>query len=472
MEANYQIDQIVCGKVNGYPWWPGFIKSKSETEIEVVFFGDFSRAILAYSKVKQFDFHQFTRDKRGRSLDKALKAVERIQKGEATISEEWQKVEQANQKRRKKQPKRKIIKKAKKPVEVLKMEEEVNLTGREKAKYQKFIRSMDAQKPQRKSKPKRDSSKSNKSSKTVRSAKKKVSEDSIVVNQNTSDTKNEETETKVFPEDIKNVEEGLNDSWLYLRGEEFDVETSLREIREACTRAMTFHPHIIYASHVGALLTKCTNVCKFKVKEGVAKYEPIHRELVDHTKIICDYLIRDGFLMENTVFEQHIDLSKRNSLLKTELSESTNQIANDDFKQEVEEAIEIEQDSAIEKRVEETESCDREKQVNIQISEPETEREVLAVAEKISFRVKRKFAKTIYQSNQSKSLRKKSCENLATAIEDCIRRDCAELQEYKQRVIDVVKMIEGGKIEMKEFLFTKEESSIDRSRMKELINNL
>lgn len=471
MEANYQIEQIVCGKVNGYPWWPGFIKSKSEEEVEVVFFGDFSRAILTYSKVKSFDSHYFIKDKRGQALKKALKSVERVQKNETTIAEEWQKVELANQKRKKTQTKRKIIKKAKKPIEIPKIEDEVSLTGREKAKYQKFIRSMDVQKSHRKSKTKRDNSNSNKSVKTPKSAKKKVSDDSIIVNPNTALTKNEDTETKVFPEDIKNIEEILNDAWLYLRSVEFDVETSLRDIREAGVKTLQFHPYIVYNSQVGALLTRCKNVCEFKVKEGVAKYEPILQELLKHTNLICDYLIRDGFLMENNVFEEYIDLSKRSSVIKTETPEPINQIAIPESKQEPDMGMELEeQETPVNKQVEETESCDMDKKLNLQISEPETE--MLTVSEQIAFRVKRKFAKTIYHSNQSKSLRKKSCENLATAIESCIRKDCMEIQEYKKRVIGVVKRIEEGQIEMKEFLFTKEESKIDLSRMKELINNL
>lgn len=47
MDNEYEIEEIVWGKVNGYPWWPGFVKEKIDDNLyEVVFLSDFSRAFL------------------------------------------------------------------------------------------------------------------------------------------------------------------------------------------------------------------------------------------------------------------------------------------------------------------------------------------------------------------------------------------------------------------------------------------
>jgi hypothetical protein len=53
--VNFELDQIVWAKVDGYPWWPGFIKSiSSKGKIEVMFFDDFTRAFVKEDKVMDF----------------------------------------------------------------------------------------------------------------------------------------------------------------------------------------------------------------------------------------------------------------------------------------------------------------------------------------------------------------------------------------------------------------------------------
>ena len=43
MEDDYDLDEIVWAKVNGYPWWPAFVASKSgSNKYEVVFLSDLS----------------------------------------------------------------------------------------------------------------------------------------------------------------------------------------------------------------------------------------------------------------------------------------------------------------------------------------------------------------------------------------------------------------------------------------------
>lgn len=56
MSLNFQIDELVWAKVDGYPWWPGCIKSiASKDRYEVMFFDDFSRAFLAPDKITDFE---------------------------------------------------------------------------------------------------------------------------------------------------------------------------------------------------------------------------------------------------------------------------------------------------------------------------------------------------------------------------------------------------------------------------------
>ena len=55
LESNFEVDQIVWAKVDGYPWWPGFIKSfSSKGKIEVMFFDDFTRAYVKEDKLLDF----------------------------------------------------------------------------------------------------------------------------------------------------------------------------------------------------------------------------------------------------------------------------------------------------------------------------------------------------------------------------------------------------------------------------------
>lgn len=52
MTKVYDLNEIVWGKVSGYPWWPGFIASKVENEqYQVIFFSDLTSAYLKPEKI-------------------------------------------------------------------------------------------------------------------------------------------------------------------------------------------------------------------------------------------------------------------------------------------------------------------------------------------------------------------------------------------------------------------------------------
>lgn len=55
MKNEYDLNEIVWGKVSGYPWWPGFISSKFENKkYQVIFFSDLTSAYLKPEKIKGF----------------------------------------------------------------------------------------------------------------------------------------------------------------------------------------------------------------------------------------------------------------------------------------------------------------------------------------------------------------------------------------------------------------------------------
>ena len=54
MEQNQLVNEIIWAKLGGYPWWPGYIKSKLKNKYEVCFFGDFTRAYLLPNKIRPF----------------------------------------------------------------------------------------------------------------------------------------------------------------------------------------------------------------------------------------------------------------------------------------------------------------------------------------------------------------------------------------------------------------------------------
>lgn len=59
MKFDFQLDEIVWGKVSGYPWWPGFVASKGgKNKYEVIFLSDLTRAYLSSKKMKAFEEYE------------------------------------------------------------------------------------------------------------------------------------------------------------------------------------------------------------------------------------------------------------------------------------------------------------------------------------------------------------------------------------------------------------------------------
>ena len=79
---------MVWAKVDGYPWWPGFVLSQNAKKTEIMFFDDFTRAFLSASKVRPFDDAEMESLKAKSIYGKALQQIARVVANESTIEEE------------------------------------------------------------------------------------------------------------------------------------------------------------------------------------------------------------------------------------------------------------------------------------------------------------------------------------------------------------------------------------------------
>lgn len=428
MEATYQVNQIVWAKINGYPWWPAYVNNSAEEgHFEVVFFGDFSRAILASSKIKVFDDIKHKSDGKNKTLDQAFKSVERVMSGETTIMDEWQKSTKGippKQKLSKKKPVKKAEKSQAEPAEDLSL----CLSHRSKTKYQNFLTKMDVEfKPE-------------------------LKRYHSVNNKITTSSYTHFIENQFFSDDISTIEEQLEGLWLMLRSDSFSSESCVESIKEISTKVLSSDPKAVFASSVGSLMTTCANVCRIKTSE------PGYAQLLELLKAtireICEFIIKDGFLMENKVANEYIDSSKRNSILNVfNLDISSAPIPDNNLNQ-------------MDKRQSPEESL-----FKIEDEETRSPNTVVEVDERIQFRVKKKLAKVIYTNGARGKMTKKSCEELATKIEELVRNNSKKITDYKEKVINLVKNLEKN-TQAVNGLIQKGKRDKGHGSMEEEINNL
>lgn len=200
METSYSVNQIVWAKINGYPWWPAYVNTTTESDrFEVVFFGDFSRALLSTNKIKDFGEISHRVDGKNKSLDAAVRSVQRVLDGESTIMEEWQRCNKSTPPKRK-LSKKKSAKKAEKTGIDEADEVSLCLSQRSKTKYANFLNKMEAD------------------------AKLELKRFHSMNNKLTTSSFNPFAESALFNDDIAGVEEQLESLWLALRGQSFDAE--------------------------------------------------------------------------------------------------------------------------------------------------------------------------------------------------------------------------------------------------------
>jgi hypothetical protein len=92
-KEEYKPNDLVFGQLRGYPWWPGYIlKRESAGEYRVVFFGDFTYAMLNTRKIRPFASTPRKFDKKNQKLSQAIKSALRVMKKETTIKRETEAV--------------------------------------------------------------------------------------------------------------------------------------------------------------------------------------------------------------------------------------------------------------------------------------------------------------------------------------------------------------------------------------------
>lgn len=72
MSEHFKPKDLVWAKVDGYPWWPGFVLSQNSKKIEVMFFDDFTRAFLLPEKIKKYESIDFQELKKKSIYNRAL----------------------------------------------------------------------------------------------------------------------------------------------------------------------------------------------------------------------------------------------------------------------------------------------------------------------------------------------------------------------------------------------------------------
>lgn len=88
-KEEFKPNDLVMGQLRGYPWWPGYIMSReSSGDFRVVFFGDFTYAVLNRKKIKPFSPANKNTDKKNQKLLQAMRCAQRILRRETTILEE------------------------------------------------------------------------------------------------------------------------------------------------------------------------------------------------------------------------------------------------------------------------------------------------------------------------------------------------------------------------------------------------
>lgn len=88
MKSEFDVNEIVWGKVSGYPWWPGFIYSKMENiQYEVIFFSDLSKAILQPEKIQSFTERDFSLNIDKKGLKYSLQMALKISRNEISLIE-------------------------------------------------------------------------------------------------------------------------------------------------------------------------------------------------------------------------------------------------------------------------------------------------------------------------------------------------------------------------------------------------
>lgn len=397
MESTFQENEIVWAKLNGFPSWPAYVKAEVKpSQFEVVFFGDFSRAILHKSKVMGFEELCHKSNSKNKVLNTALRSAVRVFNGEATLMEEWCKIDKSILAKYAQEPTR-PRKKSTKPVNTEEREEAVCPSQQSKDNVQEVITKLEIEEQA-------DFKCSNSGNNNL-----------------TSSTFNHIIDFKGLNTEMVTAEEQLEELWMHLRNESYKMEIGIAIVSELTAKILASDPKSVFASNIGSIMVSFANICKLKALDD--RYRLTFDALASSINQVCDYIVNEGFLIKSKVLNDFTDLSKQNPIMT-------------DFYPE----------HSLQPLLESTMSSDAKPTISEPAFTIESEHTVdtagIEIDDKVQFRVKRKIAKLLFGKENPQAVSKRVCEEIAKNFEEVIRKGIKTEAEYKERVLGIVKVLD------------------------------
>lgn len=383
MEVEFEIDQIVWSKLGRYPWWPGYIYSKSNSGMyEVCYFGDFSRSIVPVDKIRCFQEFGLSSKERRKKLIYSYDIARNIFNKESTILEEMNKYNDYyhNSNTHSRKPikiLKRNIKKIKNPKNIEKISNNLNF---KKNFCQKKKISSVVKKPNKKF-----------SLSTIHS------EDIITI----TNQKWEKSITQILEE-------------LKIENPNLDKIKSL--FNALMQEVIKCDNYILYCSNIGIYLQKVKEKIKEK-SEKEEEFKKFHKFLITEIEKISNKLIEGFFNLQNSDSEFIGNFLKINSNLN---NNSLVMIKNKQFPNNQDLA------NADDKTI---------------LSEMPLE-----LNSRVIYRVRKKMLKVLYINGGRKAkLLKRILRKISEKIETVIRKKCFNFDVYKNQILKVIEYFESPK---------------------------
>lgn len=88
MNKEFELDDIVWGKIGGYPWWPGYVNSKNSSNLyEIVFLSDLTRSFLKPSKIRRFKEFKVKANSKSKELQRSMDLANKVINGKLLLIE-------------------------------------------------------------------------------------------------------------------------------------------------------------------------------------------------------------------------------------------------------------------------------------------------------------------------------------------------------------------------------------------------
>lgn len=434
MQTDFHIDQIVWAKVGGHPWWPAFIrKILQNNKFEIIFFGDFSKANLSLKNIKKYDANKKRPKKIKAPLRIAMDTAQRILNGESNLVKEWKLVEDRN----------------------LKELEKINERNKEKA----FIKS------------KTKLSMFNDSESNTRIVDKEIEqviEKEEQINQiqeleneaafnkrlySINDSKAETffLEVDSFDTEIKKTEDTLNSLYIRLENRSVKPKEGVNIIESITGNLCRLDPKKIFSSKIGNLIVKCIQRCDEQINKDRqnntrSNFRGLLKSLKELKKTICCFIIDEGFLTEKNSFDEISQTSKRNSFTKQPVS----------FESPAPSNIDKPKTTIEEPKKEKTDILFTPKKSKSQRKAKKPKQ--LKVPNKIAFRVKKRLARLFLNYLGGSRLSKRIYERMGVLLENEIVKTSPTIEEYKTKVVCVVKEAKKNYLILNGFISLKEKT--------------